>query len=62
MGLGLTANPEVGEGSCTGFTTGLLTSGVTPVKIDEHFQWSMWGCSQRPEEFFSCNLSISFSP
>lgn len=37
MDLGLSANLEVDEGSCTGFITGLLTRGVVPVKVDGHF-------------------------
>lgn len=37
MGLGLSANPEMGEGACTGLTTGLLMCGVVPVKVDGHF-------------------------
>lgn len=37
MDLWLTANLQVDEGSCTGFITGLLTSSVTPDKVDGHF-------------------------
>lgn len=37
MSLGLNANPEVGEGACTGFTTRLLMCGVVPVKVDGPF-------------------------
>lgn len=37
MGLRLSASPKVGEGSCTGFITGLFMRGVAAVEIDGHF-------------------------
>lgn len=59
LGFGLSANPGLAGGPCTGFLTGLLTCGVVPVRVHGRFAVGIFWVAVTGFIFFPCSLKAS---